>query len=119
MDQPSAHKIGLRFDKIVKRYGAVYALRNVDLTIAAGECVALAGRNGSGKTTLLRIASRLTRPTRGAISFSGIAGNGNPQAGFVAHKCLVFEGFRWRGSQKQVGSLVFAPKPDIWLHLRP
>ena len=91
MDQPSAHKIGLRFDKIVKRYGAVYALRNVNLTIAPGECVALAGRNGSGKTTLLRIASRLTRPTRGAISFSGIAGNGNPQAGFVAHTTMVYD----------------------------
>ena len=91
MDLPSERKIGLRFTKIEKRYGAVYALKNVDLTIAPGDCVALTGRNGSGKTTLLRIASKLTRPTRGELSFSGMAENGNPQAGFVAHTTMVYD----------------------------
>jgi heme exporter protein A len=91
VDLPSGRKIGLRFAKIEKRYGAVYALRNLDLTIAPGDCVALAGRNGSGKTTLLRIASRLTRPTRGELSFSGIAEDSNPQAGFVAHTTMVYD----------------------------
>jgi heme ABC exporter ATP-binding subunit CcmA len=89
---PSAERsIGLRFEKIDKRYGAVYALRNLTLAIAPGECVALAGRNGSGKTTLLRIASSLTRPTRGILAFSGIAENQNPQVGFVAHATMVYD----------------------------
>jgi heme exporter protein A len=83
--------IGVRFEKVDKRYGAVYALRNLTLAIAPGECVALAGRNGSGKTTLLRIASRLTRPTRGTLSFSGLAENQNPRAGFVAHASMVYD----------------------------
>jgi heme exporter protein A len=83
--------IGLRFEKVDKRYGAVYALRNLTLAIAPGECVALAGRNGSGKTTLLRIASCLTRPTRGRLSFSGVAENQNPRAGFVAHASMVYD----------------------------
>jgi len=83
--------IGLRFEKVDKRYGAVYALRNLTLAIAPGECVALAGRNGSGKTTLLRIASCLTRPTRGALSFSGVTENQNPRAGFVAHATMVYD----------------------------
>ena len=83
--------IGLRFEKVDKRYGAVYALRNLTLAIAPGECVALAGRNGSGKTTLLRIASCLTRPTRGTLSFSGVAENLNPRAGFVAHASMVYD----------------------------
>ena len=74
-----------------KRYGAVYALRNLTLAIAPGECVALAGRNGSGKTTLLRIASCLTRPTRGSLSFSGVTENQNPRAGFVAHASMVYD----------------------------
>ena len=91
MDLPSERKIGLRFAKIEKRYGAVYALKNLDLTIAPGDCVALAGRNGSGKTTLLRIASKLTRPTRGELSFSGIAEDGSPRAGFVAHTTMVYD----------------------------
>jgi heme exporter protein A len=84
-------KIGLRFEKVDKRYGVVYALRNLTLAIAPGECVALAGRNGSGKTTLLRIASNLTRPTRGSVSFSGTPENQNPQVGFVAHATMVYD----------------------------
>ncbi len=83
--------IGVRFEKVDKRYGAVYALRNLTLAIAPGECVALAGRNGSGKTTLLRIASCLTRPTRGSLSFSGVSENQNPRAGFVAHASMVYD----------------------------
>jgi len=83
--------IGLRFEKVDKRYGAVYALRNLTLAVAPGECVALAGRNGSGKTTLLRISSCLTRPTRGTLSFSGVAENQNPRAGFVAHAAMVYD----------------------------
>ena len=89
---PAAERsIGLRFDKIDKRYGAVYALRNLTLAIAPGECVALAGRNGSGKTTLLRIASSLTRPTRGTLAFSGVPENHYPQVGFVAHATMVYD----------------------------
>jgi len=83
--------IGLRFEKVDKRYGAVYALRDLTLAVAPGECVALAGRNGSGKTTLLRIASCLTRPTRGTLSFSGVTENQNPRAGFVAHASMVYD----------------------------
>jgi heme exporter protein A len=83
--------IGLRFEKVDKRYGAVYALRNLTLAVAPGECVALAGRNGSGKTTLLRIASCLTRPTCGSLSFSGVTENQNPRAGFVAHASMVYD----------------------------
>jgi heme exporter protein A len=88
---PAEHSVGLRFEKVDKRYGAVYALRNLSLAIRAGECVALAGRNGSGKSTFLRIASNLTRPTRGTLSFSGIAENQNPSVGFVAHTAMVYD----------------------------
>jgi heme exporter protein A len=81
----------LRFERVDKRYGAVHALRNLTLAIAPGECVAITGRNGSGKTTLLRIASNLTRPTRGTLSFSGINEDQNPKTGFVAHATMVYD----------------------------
>jgi heme exporter protein A len=87
----AAPSIGLRFEKVEKRYGSVYALRDLTMTVRPGECVALTGRNGSGKTTLLRIASRLTRPTRGALHFSETSRVQAPAVGFVAHATMVYD----------------------------
>ena len=82
---------GLQFEQVEKRYGAVYALRNVTLSVAAGECVAITGRNGSGKTTLLRVASQLVRPSRGTVIYSGAGEEQKPRIGFVAHATMVYD----------------------------
>ena len=91
MPAAPVRSIGLQFDQVDKRYGAVYALRGLTLNIAAGECVAVAGRNGSGKTTLLRAAARLVRPSRGTIAFSGGTEDGKAAIGFVAHATMVYD----------------------------
>ncbi len=46
-------------------YGPVRALRNVDLSVGAGERVAIVGRSGAGKSTVARLATGLTQPTTG------------------------------------------------------
>jgi branched-chain amino acid transport system ATP-binding protein len=51
------------------RYGAVPALRGIELTVAAGEAVALLGANGAGKSTLLKSVIGLLRPAAGSIRF--------------------------------------------------
>jgi sulfonate transport system ATP-binding protein len=50
-----------------KDFGTLTVLRNVDLTLAAGEFVALVGRSGCGKSTLLRLLAGLEAPTAGEI----------------------------------------------------
>lgn len=46
---------------------AVHVLRGIDLTVAAGELIALYGPSGSGKTTLLNLIGALDQPTAGTI----------------------------------------------------
>jgi osmoprotectant transport system ATP-binding protein len=49
----------IRFEQVSRRFGAVTAVAEVDLTIAPGSFVALVGESGSGKSTLLRAINRL------------------------------------------------------------
>jgi ABC-type sugar transport system ATPase subunit len=54
---------------LCKSYGAVEALRHVDIAIADNETVALVGDNGAGKSTLVKILSGATLPTAGQLKF--------------------------------------------------
>ena len=54
-------------------YGDVTVVRDLDLTVSAGEIVALLGRNGAGKTTSLLTMAGALRPISGEIRFMGVA----------------------------------------------
>lgn len=61
----------LQVSGLVSGYGRVQILRGIDLTVHAGETVALLGSNGAGKTTLNNTLSGLIRAWDGRISFAG------------------------------------------------
>ena len=56
---------------VCKRYGAVHANRNVDLTIPHGRIVGLLGENGSGKSTLMKVLFGMVKADAGTITFKG------------------------------------------------
>jgi ABC-type uncharacterized transport system ATPase subunit len=67
----------LELNDIVKRFGAVDALRGVDFTVARGSVHALLGENGAGKSTLMRIAYGLVAPDRGDVRLFGAVAQGH------------------------------------------
>lgn len=63
---------------ICAQYGRSQVLKDVSLTVAKGECVALLGSNGAGKTTTLKTISGLLYPTAGRVQFNGVDLAGKP-----------------------------------------
>jgi ABC-2 type transport system ATP-binding protein len=74
---------GIVLSQLSKSYGAVRAVRSLDLAIAPGETVALLGPNGAGKTTTIDMMLGLTRPDHGTISVFGVPPAKAVQAGWV------------------------------------
>jgi len=79
-----------------RAYGRRQVLRDLDLTVAAGEAVAVAGPNGAGKTTLLRVLAGLARPDRGEVRLEGRPlRRDDPQVrravGLVSHQTLLYD----------------------------
>jgi ribose transport system ATP-binding protein len=64
--EPILHASG-----VVKRYGAVTALRDASLSVLPGEVHALMGANGAGKSTLVKILTGAVRPDAGRILVAG------------------------------------------------
>jgi len=82
--------------KVHKRYGRKPVLRGVELSVGAGEVVALLGANGAGKTTLLRAVSGLSKPDRGDIELGGASfGTAGHELrryiGLVSHASLLYD----------------------------
>ncbi|MCA2208176.1 ectoine/hydroxyectoine ABC transporter ATP-binding protein EhuA [Nocardia rosealba] len=61
----------IRFDQVVKRFGALTVLDHLDFTVGRGEKVTLIGPSGSGKTTILRLLMTLETVSEGVIWVDG------------------------------------------------
>jgi branched-chain amino acid transport system ATP-binding protein len=63
----------LEITGLQKAFGATAVLRGVDLSVNAGECLALVGPNGAGKSTLFDTLSGRVRATAGQIRLQGVS----------------------------------------------
>ena len=83
--------VALEVRDLVKQYGDRAALRGVDLSVRAGELVAVIGPNGAGKTTLLSILAGVTKPDRGEIELPSGAVGWVPQQAALYRRLTVEE----------------------------
>jgi len=75
----------IRCAGLSRRYGAVEALKPLDLEVPAGAIFGFLGRNGAGKTTTIRLLTGLARPTTGRAWVAGVEttnGDGRARAAF-------------------------------------
>lgn len=72
----ATHKTLIELKHVAKTFtvgaGKFYALRDVNLTIGAGELLAITGKSGSGKSTLLNVISGIDKPTAGSVLINGV-----------------------------------------------
>jgi rhamnose transport system ATP-binding protein len=61
----------LRLTGISKRFGAVRAIQNADMTVRAGRVHALVGENGAGKSTMIKIVAGVETADTGTVEFDG------------------------------------------------
>jgi putative ABC transport system ATP-binding protein len=74
-DAATNESVLIRLRKVCKDYdthaGRFPALRDVDLDVRRGECVAVVGKSGSGKTTLINLLTGIDSPTSGTLCIGG------------------------------------------------
>jgi ABC-type lipoprotein export system ATPase subunit len=93
-ENPAGESPVLAGSNLQKSYddGRIEALRGVDLTIGAGEFLAITGPSGSGKSTLLQLLGGLDSPTTGQVFFQGLAlGSAN---GSATESCIDLDSYR-------------------------
>jgi multiple sugar transport system ATP-binding protein len=106
----SAEAGELAMHQLCKRYGTVEALQALDLTLGAGEIVAVTGPSGAGKSTIARLVSGLEMPTSGSITLANMSFDVLPPQGRrVAHMFESFALYPTRTVYENVASPLDAP----------
>jgi ABC-2 type transport system ATP-binding protein len=106
---------GVVADGLGKRYGDLWALRDVDLVVPAGSVLGLLGHNGAGKTTTIRILTTLALPTTGSATVAGLdvvtdAARVRTQIGVAGQSATVDGLMSARANLEMVGRLYHLPR---------
>jgi ABC-2 type transport system ATP-binding protein len=99
------HRPVLEAQGLVKRYGSRHALRDVTVSVGAGELVAVIGPNGAGKTTLLSILAGEARADGGSVSLRPRDIGWVPQQAALYGRLTVAENLRLFARLERVGDV--------------
>ncbi len=114
---PSAPALpAIEVRNLVKTFGAFYALRDISLKIATGECWTIFGPNGAGKTTFLRLLSAISRPTSGEILIDGqplreAVFSIRRRLGVIAHQSFLYDDLTAEENLRFYARLYDVPRP--------
>jgi ATP-binding cassette subfamily B protein len=86
---------GIEFRGVSFKYPGTeeMVLKNLNLFLKAGECIALVGQNGAGKTTLVKLLTRLYEPTEGQILLDGMPLETYDLQDVRRHMSVIFQDF--------------------------
>lgn len=97
----------LEVQGLTKRFGGVTAVDELDLTVHAGEIVALIGPNGAGKTTAFNMISGAVAPTAGTVTMAGTRVEGRKPHVFArAGATRTFQNLQIFGSATVLGNVM-------------
>jgi ABC-2 type transport system ATP-binding protein len=103
-------------ERLGKRYGEQWALRDFDLEVPAGTVLGLLGHNGAGKTTAIRILTTLALPTAGSARVAGFDVVAMPaevrrRIGLTSQTATVDGLMSASANLEMIGRLYHLPKP--------
>jgi ABC-2 type transport system ATP-binding protein len=86
----------ITLDLLTKRYGNISAVKNLNLTVPAGQIFGFIGPNGAGKTTTIRMMGGILQPTSGVVTICGIPMGTQPEKakhkiGFIPDRPYLYE----------------------------
>ncbi|MET7947562.1 amino acid ABC transporter ATP-binding protein [Micromonospora sp. NPDC005324] len=94
-----------------KWFGPLHVLKDIDLTVAAGEVVVVVGPSGSGKSTLCRCLNRLETAGQGSVEIDGepLPAEGRALARLRADVGMVFQSFNLFGHKTVLDNITLGP----------
>jgi ABC-2 type transport system ATP-binding protein len=108
---------GVVAEGLGKRFGDLWALRDLDLAVPTGSVLGLLGHNGAGKTTAIRIFTTLSAPTTGRATVAGVDVAADPagvrrRIGVASQQATVDGLLDGRANLEMVGRLYHLPKHE-------